>query len=200
MRVGDIKSGFGNPRKISRKKAEELERSMDTLGNFGLIVIDENDNAIAGNQRVAILKKQNQDTVVLCKRLIGYNEPEKRAINIKDNTHSGEWDLDLLADWTADLNIDLGVELDNSNPNDAMIPEMELKAFEHWDYIVFVFDNQMDWLNVLNRFNIGRVDAGYGATKKIGVGRVIHGKRLLENLRYTDSDPEQGPVREGDDN
>ena len=27
MKAGDIKTGFGNPRKISKKKLEELERS-----------------------------------------------------------------------------------------------------------------------------------------------------------------------------
>ena len=31
MRVGDLKHNFGNPRKISKKKAEELERSMNMI-------------------------------------------------------------------------------------------------------------------------------------------------------------------------
>lgn len=46
-KAGEIKNGygFGNPRKISKKKLEEL-----------------------------------------------------RSINIRDNTHAGEWDLELLAD------------------------------------------------------------------------------------------------------
>ena len=192
MRAGDIKTGFGNPRKISKKKAEELERSLEAFGNFGVFVIDEEDNIIAGNQRLSIISKSDPDTLVLCKRLIGYSESEKRAINIKDNTHAGEWDLDILADWTAALNMDLGLDLENENPDDRNIPDMELKAFEHWDYIVFVFNNQPDWLNVLNRFKVGKVNAGNGTTKKIGIGRVIHGSRLLEALRHTDTDTEQG--------
>ena len=40
MRAGDIKTGFGNPRKITQKKREELERSLDMLGDFGVFVID----------------------------------------------------------------------------------------------------------------------------------------------------------------
>ena len=32
MRVGDLKHNFGNPRKISKKKVEELEQSLDMLG------------------------------------------------------------------------------------------------------------------------------------------------------------------------
>ena len=110
MRAGDVKIGFGNPRKITKKKKEELRRSIETFGDFGSFIIDDEDNVIAGNQRLSVIKEMDPDKVILCKRLIGYSEAELRAINIKDNTHSGEWDVDLLADWTADLTIDLGLE------------------------------------------------------------------------------------------
>lgn len=46
------------------------------------------------------------DTILDYKHLIGYTQEEFRAINIKDNVHAGEWDIDILADWTADLNVD----------------------------------------------------------------------------------------------
>ena len=36
MRVGDIKTGFGNPRKIGKKKREELKRSLEQFGDFGV--------------------------------------------------------------------------------------------------------------------------------------------------------------------
>ena len=93
MRVGDIKTGFGNPRKIGKKKREELKRSLEQFGDFGLFLIDEHDNVIAGNMRHSVLKEQDPDIVVTCKRLIGYTEAELRAINIKDNTMqaSGIW-------------------------------------------------------------------------------------------------------------
>ena len=55
---------------------------------------------------------ENPDTQVLCKRLIGYSESELKAINIKANTHAGEWDMDKLAEWTADLKIDLSLDLE----------------------------------------------------------------------------------------
>ena len=154
MRVGDIKTGFGNPRKITKKKSEELERSLDALGNFGVFVIDEKDNIIAGNQRLEIIKKKDPDTVVLCKRLIGYSDSEKRAINIKDNTHSGDWDLDLLADWTADLNIDLGVDLKGTHPDDRSIDEMELVNYEKYDYILIAFRDELSFNSVARSLGI----------------------------------------------
>ena len=49
MRVGDLKHNFGNPRKITKKKAEELERSLDMFGDFGIFLVDEHDNVIASD-------------------------------------------------------------------------------------------------------------------------------------------------------
>lgn len=154
LKVSELKNDFGNPRKINKKKLEELEQSLDTYGDFGLILVDEENNIIAGNQRVAVLKSKDEDTKVLCKRLIGYTEAELRAINIKDNTHNGEWDLDLLADWTADLNLDLGIDLDNSNPIEKDIPDMELIHYEKYDYVMIVCRYETDYNDLVRKLGI----------------------------------------------
>lgn len=152
--VKDLKNGFGNPRKISKKKREDLEKSLETYGDFGLIIIDEEDNIIAGNQRVSVLKEKDENAKVLCKKLIGYSKSELRAINIKDNTHNGEWDLDVLADWTADLNIDLGIDLNNENVEERTIPEMELIHYEKYDYVMIVCKSELDYNDLIRKLGI----------------------------------------------
>ena len=154
LKVRDLKTGFGNPRKIRKKKREELEHSLDELGDFGLILIDEHDNIIAGNQRVSILKDKDPETVVLCKRLIGYSEAELKAINIKDNTHAGEWDLDALADWTSDIVVDLGIETPPADPDERKIKDMELIRYEKYDYVMIVCRNEVDYLNLQRALGI----------------------------------------------
>ena len=155
MKAGDLKTGFGNPRKISKKKLEELEISMDTYGDFGVYLIDEHDNIIGGNQRLkVVLKKYGPDTELDCKRLIGYSKAELRAINIKDNTHSGEWDLDLLADWTADLNVDLGIKPEKEDNEERSIPEMELIHYEKYDYVMIVCRSEIDYNDLVRRLGI----------------------------------------------
>lgn len=144
LKVKDIKTGFGNPRKIKKPKRDELQSSLETYGDFGLFLVDENNNVIAGNQRLSVLRDMDENTEVLCKRLVGYTEAELRAINIKDNTHSGEWDLDLLAQWTADLNVDLGIE-DDGSLDDKKIKEMELIAYEKYDYVMVVCRSSADY-------------------------------------------------------
>lgn len=154
MRVGDMKHNFGNPRKITKKKAEELERSMDMFGDFGIFLIDEHDNVIAGNQRSLILARRDPDIEVDVKRLIGYSEAELRSINIMDNTHAGEWDLELLADWTADLNLDLGVDLNNDNPEDRKIEDMELIRYEKYNYVMIVCKSEIDYNDLVRKLGI----------------------------------------------
>jgi hypothetical protein len=165
MAVKDIKTDFGNPRKITKKKKEELEVSLEQHGDFGLFLIDDKDNIIGGNQRLDILKNKDPETVVLCKRLIGYSKSELRAINIKANTHAGEWDLDLLSEWTADLNIDLGLDPKKEvDPDERAIAGMEPIRFEKYNYVVIACNNEIDY-NELVR-NLGIEGAKVKAAKK----------------------------------
>ena len=154
MKVGDINTGFGNPRKIGKKKREELKRSLEQFGDFGIFLIDEHDNVIAGNMRHSVLKEQDPDIVVTCKRLIGYTEAELRAINIKDNTHAGEWDLELLADWTADLNLDLGVKKDEGDPDERSLADMELIRYEKYNYVMIVCKSEIDYNDLVRKLGI----------------------------------------------
>lgn len=153
LKVSELKTDFGNPRKITKKKKDELRESLYTFGDFGIFLIDEHNNLIAGNQRASVLREDNPDTVVLCKRLIGYSESELRAINIKDNTHAGDWDLELLADWTADLNIDLGLDL-SKDPDERKIKDMELIHYEKYDYVIIACKYETDYNDLCRRLGI----------------------------------------------
>lgn len=166
--VSELKTEFGNPRKPLKKKAKEkLKESLDNLGDFGIIVIDENNNIISGHQRVSILA-DNPDTHVLCKRLIGYSESELKAINIKANTHAGEWDLDKLAEWTADLKIDLSLDLSGLKEKECKIKDMELIRYEKYDYVMIVCRNEIDYLNLTRAIGIDdkKVLVSKNATKE----------------------------------
>lgn len=154
MKVGDLKTTFGNPRKIKKKDKDELRESFERNGDFGIFLINETDEIIAGNQRAAVLREMNPDTEVYCKRLIGYTVSELRAINIKDNVHAGEWDLEMLAEWTADLNIDLGLDLDNADPVERKIDDMELIRYEKYDYVMLVCKTEIDYNDLIRKLGI----------------------------------------------
>ncbi len=182
MRAGDIGTGFGNPRKISKGKRDELRRSMEIFGDFGSFVIDENDDVIAGNQRLSIITETNPDQILLCKKLIGYSVAEKRAINIKANTHSGDWDMDMLADWTADLTIDLDIEESlKKDIEERKIPEMELIHYEKYNYVLLVCKNSLDYDELVDKLGIagGRVHV---TNKRTIQGRAVWYDKVREVL------------------
>jgi len=74
-------------------------------------------------------------------------------------------------------------ELDEEVANLVMIPRMQMQAFEHYDYLMFMFKDIRDWLRVLQLMKVVKVDFSISRkTQKIGIGRVINGKTLLEQL------------------
>lgn len=155
LSVSEIKTDFGNPRKISKENKEKLRKSIEQFGDFGIFIIDENNNVIAGNQRLSIIREMDENAIVTCKKLIGYTEAEKKYINIKDNQHAGEWDLDLLNSWYADINIELGNdELLDINPEERKIDDMELIHYEKYDYVLIVCKYELDYNDLVRKLGI----------------------------------------------
>ena len=157
IKAGDLRTGFGNPRKITKNKLQDLEDSFEVLGDFGIFLIDEHNNVIGGNQRLkVVLRKYGPDHIVDCKRLIGYSKSELRAINIKDNTHEGDWDLDLLSEWTSDLNLVLGIDPKEKkkNPEEMVVKDMEPIRYEKYNYIMIVCRNEIDYKDLQNALGL----------------------------------------------
>ena len=164
MKAGDIKTGFENPRKITKKKLEELADSFEKHGDFGVYLIDEHDNIIGGNQRLkVVLDMYGPETELLCKRFVGYSESELKAICIKDNTHSGTWDEDMIADWYTELNFDLGINDEKKNPEERKIPMMELVRYEKYDYVMIACRSELDYNDLVRRLGI--------EGKKVGISK-----------------------------
>ena len=122
-----------------------------------------------------------------------------RELRLVDNmTNESAWDFDLKALESLELDFEgfdfIDISEDEKGETEAKkkFEEMQLRQFEHHDYIVFVFDNQMDWLTAVTKFGLRKVDAGYGKTKKVGLGRVLDGKELLRKVVDTDFDIVEG--------
>ena len=78
------------------------------------------------------------------------------------------------------------------------VPRMEIQAFEHHDYLAFFFHDLRDWMLALQLLGVREVDFSITRkTKKIGLGRVLHGKRLLELARRAAAGGNQPALPEG---
>lgn len=88
-----------NPRKINRKAYEALKKSLQEfpeMKQLREIVVDENLTILGGHQRIYALKDLGYSDVTV-KQVTGLSEKQKREFIIKDNTASGDWDTDIIA-------------------------------------------------------------------------------------------------------
>lgn len=201
--LGELKPYERNPR-INDNSVELVANSIDEFGFKVPIIVDKNNVIVAGHTRFLAAQRLGMEKVP-CITADDLSEEQVRAYRLADNKVSerSEWDFGLLDTELLDLE-ELGFNMgdfgfepfdieeeEKKKEKERNLERMELRAFEHYDYIVFVFDNQMDWLNVCSEFGLKKVNAGYGETKKIGLGRVIRGKELLKKLKHTGIDIEQ---------
>lgn len=59
---------------------------------------------------------------------------------------------------------------------------MELMPFEHYDYVLLMFKNELDWLAAVDTLGLER-RADLRKTNKIGLCRVISGKQVIERIQ-----------------
>lgn len=111
-KIDDLATNELNPRKIDRKAYDQLKKSLEDfpeMKNLRPIVIDEDNIILGGHQRIYVLKDLGY-TDVLVKQVTGFTEKQKREFIIKDNTASGSWDTDIIANlWDTDELKDWGM-------------------------------------------------------------------------------------------
>ena len=195
MRLSEIKPYKKNAKKHDETQIKNVMQSIKEFGVVQPIVVDRNNTIIIGHCRYEAMKRLGYDQLQEdWVKVVDLSEEEAEKLRLLDNKlNESEWSLDLLldsiqnidfSDYMLDWDIkDFEEKEKEKEKREKVFEEMQLKSFEHYDYIVFVFDNQMDWLNMVNEFGLKKVNAGYGTVKKIGLGRVVKGEKLIERLR-----------------
>jgi len=212
MPLSKLKPAAYNPRQISDGAMSGLKASLKRFGLVQPLVLNKRTgNLVGGHQRYKALVDQGvkeADVVV-----VDLPETEEKALNMTLNNPEiqGEFTagaLDILASIEMDapdladdtllstLKKTLGAEdfeTDGAEEGDdkpvegeKTIPEMELKPFEHFDYILVVANNVQDWNYLCERLGIAKVDATVAGlakkVRKIGLGRAIYASKLVELL------------------
>ena len=183
--------------------ADQVRKLANSIKKFGFkqpLVVDKDMVVVVGHGRLEAAKSIGM-TEVPCIVADDLTEDEVKAFRLADNKlNESEWLDGLLELELSDIDLDMsefGFDADieeeqKKQEQKKVFESMQLRAFEHYDYLVFVFKNQMDFLNAAQMFDVKKVDAGYGKTKKVGIGRVLDGKGLLEKMGYTSADTESG--------
>jgi len=187
-----------NPRKNLNQNDKEYQAIKKSIEEFDLVEPlvwnERTGNLVGGHQRLKVLMAQGENEVDVS--VVNLPLVKEKALNIALNKINGEWENNLLKDLLFEIDnsdFDIGItgfskeEIKNmmtANVDEEFtIPEMELKSFESYDYIVVVFKNTFDWLNAIQKFGISKVDCSFIKNKKkIGIGRVVDGTKFLKNI------------------
>ncbi|MGM0743415.1 MAG: site-specific DNA-methyltransferase [Pseudomonadota bacterium] len=112
--VRDLTPSPRNARTHDNRQIRQLAESIKSFGFTNPLLIDENNNIIAGHGRLKAAKRLDMTEVPVI-RATNLADAQKRALMLADNKIAANagWDLDLLADELADLSsMDLDFSLD----------------------------------------------------------------------------------------
>jgi len=192
--INEIRPNEYNPKKMSEEAEKELEKSIVEFGIVDPIIankaIGREGIIIGGHQRYKIYKKLNYEKVPVIWLDIPDLEREKElCLRLSKNT--GDWDFDLLANFSEDLLKDVGFEeeLDNifgTEVDEAYDAEKEfnkvvknpkgVKTGDLWklgEHKLYVGDSgdKTSWANLLGeeRFDFMFTDPPYRIGYGVGV-------------------------------
>lgn len=189
-----------NPKEHPEWQIKKIASSIKNYGWDVIIVVDEDGEIIKGHGRLQAAERLDMDEAPVIFR-DELSKAEARAARIADNksAESG-WSEDLLEvelGQLEDEGIDpetLGFDEDEiedllaeaEDDEAAVDPEVQFatELFEENNYVVFQFDNKMDWQVIEDSLGLETVKSldSEGDYQQRGVGRVLDGQRLLDLL------------------
>lgn len=136
VKIDTLISPDYNPRHITPDAMESLKKSLNEFGYVAPIIVNKHNNHIlAGNQRVTALKELGYDEVDVVYTNIEDLNREK-ALNIRLNNLSGDWDIGKLDTIFQDLELDgfdltlTGFATDNLQPFETDSVDSEIPVSE----------------------------------------------------------------------
>lgn len=181
-----------------------LEAMLDRVGFVKSITVSKRTNTILdGHLRVSLAIANNAATVPV--EYVDVEPEEEAAIlatvdPVGDLAGSDPAKLAALREAFASENYDVEAMLDEicgdfqpldedelkpKGPKTAEgLPEMELKPYEHYDYVLVLATSTTEWNVLAEKLGLEKVKVSRekgGA--KVGLGRAIHAKKLLELLK-----------------
>lgn len=135
VKLGDLKPFEQNPRKISKEAFNRLVKSLEEDGYHQRILMNWDNTIVGGHQRIKALKRlgvKNSDLIKVLKPEEELNPDEFLRINIRDNGEFGNYDVDMLANFSIEIEqlIDWGVPEDLFG---GMLGEEEIEELEGED-------------------------------------------------------------------
>jgi len=195
VKIDKLKEAEYNPRFIGSVEKRILKESLKEYGFAEPIIVNKNSERfniiISGHQRCVVAKEMGITEVPVV--YLDLDLEKERILNLRFNRMYGEFDFAKLKEYDRDLLVSVGFKGEELKKIDEVLlssgqldSEMDFtqELLEENNYVIFVFDNKLDFQVVKERFGL-KPRAALDSRKKynrVGIGRVISGKKLLEIL------------------
>ena len=191
VKLSKVKSNPNNPRLIKDDKFKKLVNSIKEFPEMlkiRPIVVNEEMIVLGGNMRLKACKAAGLKEVFIIKAS-ELTEEQQREFIIKDNSGFGDWDeKDLLENWDIEKLNEWGLDIEKAEVNEVEVAEEEFSEYldESQNYVVLIFDNDVDWLSAQTHFELESVYSkrANGKAWSKGIGRVLNGAKYLKTLKY----------------
>ena len=191
VKINEIFSNPVNPRTIEKNKFKKLCNSIKEFPEMlklRPIVVNSDMSILGGNMRYKACQEIGLKEVYIIKAE-NFTDDQIQQFIIKDNVGFGEWDWDVLANtWDVEKLNDWGLEVPSIEEFTG-VEEQEIEFSEYLDeahnYVVLLFDSEVDWLSAQTHFNIKSVHSmrANGKPWSKGIGRVLDGAEYLKSIK-----------------
>lgn len=180
-----------NAKKHPDKQLKKIAASLREFGWQQPIVVDKEGVIIVGHGRWKAYQKYSDGIEPPEIKVANLSPEQAKAYRLADNKlNESAWQLDLAVEDLSELSREMfeltgfddsvfGKKSEFENPEIEFSEELLL---EH-NYVVLYFDNQFDWQVACDKFGLKLAKSiAPEGSQKIGIGRVIKGKDIIDKL------------------
>ena len=208
-KIADLKPAEYNPRQLTDKQYKHLKESLETFGCVEPVIVNCNPEReyiiIGGHQRCKVWKSLGNDTIPTVE--INLTLDEEMELNVRLNKNTGEFDMDLLANYFDDeklqewgfsenelFHLSYDDEIDGLNEDDEIELPQSVQLEPPKEYVIILCEpNSVEWEQLKMKLKLGLVrKGGYkkdSAFDTISTERVLTYKDFIE--RYDNSSTKQ---------
>jgi len=184
------------PKNVKKHPVKQIRRIANSIKEFGFnqpIVVDKNNVIIVGHGRLKAAKVLRMEKVPVL--IADLNEQQARAYRLADNKlNESGWNKDFLIEeirviedkkYLDIIGYDIKDLFKDREEEKIGIMDFKTELLEENNYLVFVFDDKMDWMALTDYFKLRSIEAkdskaGY---RRKGVGRILDGNKLLDLIK-----------------
>ena len=200
VKIDELKEAVYNPRVLGAREKRDLTESVKEFGLVDPIIVNGNKDRfniiVGGHQRVDVARSLGYEEVPVF--YVDLDEEKEKELNLRLNRYYGEFDFEKLNNYDRDLLTKVGFkdsELkkvdDELISSESQKPEVEFteELLEENNYVVFYFNNKLDWQVIKSFFDVKPKKAldSRENYERVGIGRVVDGKKLLDLIRKYES-------------